>query len=339
LVRYGRKYEHPPAAELSQLYIKEDYSSQELADHFNLPKHIITYLLLKYHIRKDSNWRGQKSRRDKMEIIKKKGLTKEKLHSLYIDEQLSISKIAKMFNEHWNYISLLMGMWEIPKRSPETNKKLIHEQLVTKKAEEKKTFIQKKVEAIREDIKSGNLDVKDIDHQKACMLISCSPGIEKLKIVSDIYGFNFQILANTYKKMEKVWFKFNLYPKIEVKIAIVLHLRYKINQTICSQIAHVSDVSFRTYFNKIKDKIRLTRERREDPLTVVNIRWLFDNPNLPEQYPGLKTLSMSTVGYYCNLRNENCENYSEWNTRCYKPSFYSCFYSFTKYAKRVSNVQ
>lgn len=334
-----RKYVYPPKDELSHLYLEKDFTHDELAKHYGLPRYTISYIIsIKYNLKK-TDYRGG-AKRIKIKLVEDKGLTKKILQELYLDKLWTPYKIGKEYDEQPQYIGKLLGYWDIPKRTKSEGIKLAwdkRKEEKEKKLVKERSFIRKKVDKIKKDIKSGKIDPSEITHKNACILLSCDPGIEKLKKMCDLYGFDFQILSNTYKKLEPVWYKLNLYPDIKIKIALTLHYRYKISKYICSEICHITDVSFRDYYDILEKRVKLTKAKRENPLPIINIRWLFDNPNLPEIYKTLFTFKENYTGYYCNIDNRDCEYFEEWNHRCYKPKFFRCQYSFCKFGKEKQN--
>ena len=326
-------YDYPEKEEIEHLYIEKNHTQRELAELYDIPTYTVAFVLRKYGIVKSSELKGRT--KHKVREFETKGLTKEVLYDLYVNQKLTVSEICNQFDDKTRYIYKLIEYWEIPKRTKEESHKIIWDKRAKEKLEASKTFIGKKVSAIKKQIQSGEIDVADINHQKACILLSCNPGIEKLRNLCDLYGFNFQILANVYRKLEPVWYKLPQNPSLYIKIAITLHLRYKITKSKCSAICHISEVSFRTFYDIIMKRIKLTKEKREDPLTIVNIRWIFDNPDLPEIYELLPYFSAQYGGYYCNIRDGECGAYDPWTHRCYKQSFYRCFYAFSKYKKPI----
>lgn len=326
-----QKYKYPPKDELEYLYIKKNHTIKELAELYEIPVYTIAFLLSKkkYNIYKKPDFMRRRTKNK----LKEKGLTKEKLYDLYIKEELPPVEIGKEFGLSGSYISCLLDDFGIPKRAKSESQKINVEKQRKKKEEEKKTFIHRKVDIIKKEIENGKIDIEDLNHKKACVLVSCNPGIERLRNLCNIYGYDFQILANTYRKLEKIWFNLNLYPKIKIKIAITLFLRYKISKIICSEICHVTPTAVRHYLNILTTHIKLTKTRREDPIPVVNIRWLFDNPNLPEIFETLYTYSEKYASYFCNIANSECEYYECFHVeylKCNKPSGFRCQYAFFK---------
>lgn len=328
-----RKYVYPPKEELERLYITENRTMREIGKIYNLPIYTVSFVLnKKYHLFKSHELKSALKTKKKVAIMEAKGLTKEVLIDLYVNQQISVAEISRRYDDNRKYIYKLMDHWNVPTRTK------VESSLLRKDNQGRppKTFIGKKVNDIKKQIESGEIDGSKIDHKKACVLLSCNPGIEKLRNLCNIYGFDFQILSNTYRKLETVWYKLNRYPLINVKIALTLYLRYKISQTACSEICHITPVSFRTFYRILTRKIKLTKTKREDPLSVVNIRWLFDNPNLPEIYETLPSFSAPYNGYYCNVKNKDCNAFDPWTNRCNKATHAKCFYAFTK-GKRWDN--
>lgn len=332
----SQKYKYPPKEELEHLYNTAGYTIREIAKFYGIPFYTIAFILTKYEITKSKGWKRKK----KLKALEEKGLTKEKFYDLYINEKMSPKEIAQKYNEKASYFYGLLDIWDIPKRSKMESSQIQWDKYRKEKELEKQTFMGEKLKNIKQQIKNGKINNSEITHQKACVLLSCEPGIEKLKKLCKLYGFDFQILSNTYRKLEPVWYKLNEYPLINTKIALTLHFRYKISKAVCAEICHVTAVSVRTFYNIIIKRIKLTKERREDPLTINNIRWIFDNPNLPETYETLFTYSEPYTNYYCNINDRDCEYHSLWdNYKCLKPTFYRCFYSFCKNKKKLWSKQ
>lgn len=323
-----------PRDELEYLYKDCDHTAKQLAELYNTTRSFIYSFLHKYGIKKrgDADFKLQR----KLKRLKERGITKESLSELYHGGKMTPKEIGIKFGYSYSHMNSLLHFFDIPTRSKKEVAQLTWDKYYQQKLQEKenKTIVQKKITTIKQQIKNGKLNPSEITHQKACVLLSCEPGIEKLKKLCALYGFDFTILTNTYRKLEPIWYKLNEYPLINAKIAIALYLRYKISKQICSEICHVTAVSFRTFYDKLEKRIKLTKEKREDPLTINNIRWLFDNPDLPEIYSSLP-VHESYLHYYCNIDLWECHYRDSHPTsyKCDKPKFFRCQYAFFKTKK------
>lgn len=270
-----QSYIHPPKEAIAYLYVEKGYTKTEIAEIYKLPIHVIAYLVsTKYKIYKTTEGLRKTYIRKRIAYLKEKGITKDNLENLYIEKQMTMDKIAKKYKMSYLILSELFKEFNISKRSAGEACKIYYEKLHKQQKEESKTFIHRKVDEIKQKIENHIIDPKNLSHAEVCRLASCKPGIEKLKQLCDIYGYNFEILANTYRKLERIFYKLNLYPKMMVKIGIVLYLRYEINQEIVSEICRTTSSSIRKYLKIIKFHMKLPL-KRSDPLTVINISWLF----------------------------------------------------------------
>lgn len=266
---------HPPKNELVHLYVEKGYTQREIAESYKLPVYIITYLIsTKYKIYKTTEGLRKTYIRKRIAYLKEKGITKDNLENLYREKQMTMGEIAKKYKMSYLILSELFEEFNIPIRSVREAYKIYYEKNLKQQKEESKTFTHKKMDEIKQKIENHIIDPKNLSHAEVCRLASCNPGIEKLKQLCDIYGYDFEILTNTYRKMERIFYKRNLYPKMMVKIGIVLYLRYEITQDVVSEICRTTSSSIRKYLKILKFHMKLPI-RRSDPLTVINISWLF----------------------------------------------------------------
>jgi len=171
---------------------------------------------------------------------------------------------------------LFIEFYGIPKRTTSESIKLGWNRKLEQQKEESKTYTHQKIDEIKQKIDEHIIDPDYISHSDICRLVSCKPGIEKLKQICDIYGYDFEILANTYRKLEKIFYKLNLYPITMIKIALTLFIRYDIPKHIIAIICRISTGSIRKYEYVFKYLKFPLKERRSDPLSVMNINWIFE---------------------------------------------------------------
>ncbi len=193
----------------------------------------------------------------------KKGLTKEKLRELYIDKEMGAKGIQDLYEINPFYFYKLLGIYNIPKRDKAKNLQIYWNKTRRKKREESKTFIHRKIDEIKKTV-----DITQLNHRKARQLVSCEPGTDQIIKLCEIYGYNSQILINTYRKLEGIWDKLNLYPSLWVNIALSLFLRYDLKQKIVCKICKITPETFRFYYKILQKHIKLTKERRSDPFTL-----------------------------------------------------------------------
>lgn len=272
-----KHYEHPPKDELEYLYLECGRSIKEIAVVYDLPSSLMTYIIcVKYKLKRTPELLEKRREKKRLEYIKKKGLTKEKLESLYIDKKMTLAEIVRHFHIGYPLLHYLFDYYDIPKRSFSESIKLgWKRKQVQQQKEKSKTYTHIKIDEIKQRIDEHIIDPNYISHSEVCRLVSCNPGTEKLKQICDIYGYDFEILANTYRKLEKIFFNLNLYPKTMIKIALTLFIRYDIQKHVIATICRISTGSIRTYEWVFKYLKAPLKERRPDPLTITNISWIF----------------------------------------------------------------
>lgn len=142
---------------LEFLYITENLSTREVAEKLNESKRVIEYLInQKYKIKKPSqlilkNLIRNRYRSDKWNI------SKEKINELYIDKNLTQSKIAEMLNVKPSIIKSLLEVYKIHKPSELLSKAQL------------KVYITK--EEFEDLYIKQNLSVKEM-----CLKLNCSSG-------------------------------------------------------------------------------------------------------------------------------------------------------------------
>ncbi|MFW9972438.1 MAG: hypothetical protein ACFFDF_19795 [Candidatus Odinarchaeota archaeon] len=120
-----------------------------------------------------------------------------------------------------------------------------------------KSPFQKHIESIRK-----NCDKNQLSHSYACKIVSCDFGIEKLKIIcSKAECLDFGVLINVYHKLEKIFFKKNLYPSPKIKCGITIYLKYKISKKEVCNLCNCCENSLRASYYRIKDNIRIISEK------------------------------------------------------------------------------
>ena len=270
------KYKHPARDEICWLYLECGHTIKEIAEVYDIPNSVMTYIIcVKYRLKRTPELLKRRREKQRFEYIREKTLTKKKLESLYIGEKMTLNEIWTHLHIGQPLLNYLFKYYNIPKRSASEYIKLGMDRKIELQKEDSKTYTHRKIDEVKQKIDEHIIDPNSISHSEACRLVSCNPGIEKLKQICDVYGYDFEILANTYRKLEKIFYKLNLYPKTMIKIALTLFIRYDIQKHIIATICRVSTGSIRKYEWVFKYLKLPLKERRSDPLTMLNIGWIF----------------------------------------------------------------
>jgi len=93
-------------------------------------------------------------------------------------------EIQDLYEINQVYFYKLLNMYNIPKRDKSRNLQIYWDKIRREKKESSKTFIHRKIDEIRETI-----DVTILNHKKARQLVSCEPGIDRIKKLCESLNF------------------------------------------------------------------------------------------------------------------------------------------------------
>ena len=165
-------------------------------------------------------------------------------------------EIQDLYEINHPYFYKLLKVYNIPKRDKSKNLRIYWDKIRKEKKEGSKTFTHRKIDEIKEVV-----DVSKLNQRKARELVSGEPGIDRIKKLCENYGYDAQILINTYHKLEGIWDKLNKNPSLRVKTALCLSLRYDLLQKYVCKVCEINPVTFLKYDKILQKQIKLTKEK------------------------------------------------------------------------------